>query len=89
MTDFGVAKIVIQSGDVAAHMEKKLASILPKVTATHDTSATDGLSTIDLSIAENLLIRDELLAFCKGAIANNLKPEVRKDASWLSRALTE
>ena len=69
--------MLLHSKDVATHMQQKLLAILPKVAGTHDTSSTDGLPPINLSIAENLLLRDELLDFAKDAIAKNLKPEVR------------
>lgn len=72
--------MLLQSNDVATHMQKKLLDILPKVAGAHSMSSTDRLPPIDLSVAENLLLRDELLDFAKDAIAKNLKPEVRLDS---------
>lgn len=72
--------MLLHSKDVATHMQQKLLAILPKVAGTHSASSTDGLPPIDLSIAENLLLRDELLDFTKDAVAKNLKPEVTLDS---------
>lgn len=56
-------------------MKQKLLAILPKISGAHDTKTPSGLDKIDLSVAENLLLRNELLAFCKDTIAEDLKPE--------------
>jgi hypothetical protein len=64
------------SSNVSLHMKQKLLAILPKISGAHDTKTPGGLDKIDLSVAENLLLRNELLAFCKDTIAEDLKPEV-------------
>ena len=66
----------IEPSKISAHMSEKLLAILPKVSGTHASSQIV-TPPIDLSLAENLLLRDELLAFSKDAIANDLKPKVR------------
>ena len=66
----------LEPSRISKHMSEKLLAILPKVTGTHASSQTV-IPPIDLSLAENLLLRDEFLAFFKDAIANDLKPKVK------------
>lgn len=73
----------MEPSKISAHMSEKLLAILPKVSGTHASSQIV-TPPIDLSLAENLLLRDELLAFFKDAIAIDLKPKVRvtKRSNW-------
>ncbi len=68
--------MLIESNNVSIHMHQKLLSILPKVATAHNATSSNGRPVIDLSVAENLLLRDEILALCKDAIANEFRPEV-------------
>lgn len=69
--------MLLESSNPSVHMGKKLLAILPKVAAAPNALPSDGpTKLIDLSIAENLLLRPELLAICKDAIANDLEPQV-------------
>lgn len=73
----------MEPSKISAHMSEKLLAILLKVSGTHASSQIV-TPPIDLSLAENLLLRDELLAFFKDAIAIDLKPKVRvtKRSNW-------
>ena len=61
---------------VSRHMAKKLQTILPRLAGSHPPSSLDGPIPIDLSIAENSLLRDETLALIKDSINSEIKPEV-------------
>ena len=76
----------MEPSKISAHMSEKLLAILPKVSGTHASSQVV-TPPIDLSLAENLLLRDELLALFKDAIANDLNPKVRvsKRSNWNRR----
>ena len=68
--------MLVESSNISNHMSRKLLAILPKLgTASHG-SSSDTPTKIDLSLAENLILRDELLVFCKDAIAHELRAEV-------------
>jgi hypothetical protein len=73
-------KMLFGSSNISLHMKQKLLAILPKLGGARHTKTPGGLDKIDLSVAENLLLRDELLAFCKDTIAEDLKPEVSPES---------
>lgn len=62
---------------LSARMSDNIVNILPKIAATITERTATGLVKIDLSTAENWLLRPELLALCKDAISRHLRPEVR------------
>lgn len=58
-------------------MSSNIAAILPKIAATIAERTSTGPTKIDLSTAENWLLRPELLVLCKDAISRNLTTDVR------------
>lgn len=58
-------------------MNDTISAILPKIAATiTERTSIGGLAKIDLSTAENWLVRPELVALCKDAISQNLTASV-------------
>ena len=53
-----------------------VAMIMPKIRGAVAERANKTSSNIDLSTAENWLIREEVLEICRTAIQDNLKPKV-------------
>ena len=51
-------------------------AIIPKIKAAVADRSKPATSNIDLSTAENWLIRPELIEICKSAISENLQAEV-------------
>jgi hypothetical protein len=62
--------------NISQHMSRKLQTLLPKIAGSHGASAPDGVPTVDLSIAENYLLRNEFLSLIKEALTNDLQPKV-------------
>jgi hypothetical protein len=51
-------------------------AIMPKIKGALEQRMKQNNTNIDLSTAENWLIREELVDICKGAIADRLQPAV-------------
>lgn len=62
---------------LSGRMSSNIVAILPKVAATIAERTLTGAVKIDLSTAENWLLRPELLAMCKDAVFRNLTKDVR------------
>ena len=62
--------------DMSSRGSANVDEIMPKITATVAERSKPQTSNIDLSTAENWLIRPEVIEICKVAIAENLCPEV-------------
>lgn len=62
---------------LSARMSSNIVAILPKIAATIAERTSTGPTKIDLSTAENWLLRPELLTLCKDAISRNLTADVR------------
>lgn len=63
---------------LSARMSGNIAAILPKIASTIAERTSNGPAKIDLSTAENWLLRPELLALCRDVISRNLTTDVRK-----------
>ncbi|MCJ1271570.1 hypothetical protein MMC22_011472 [Lobaria immixta] len=61
---------------LSARMSGNIAAILPKIASTIAERTTNGPAKIDLSTAENWLLRPELLALCRDVISRNLTTDV-------------
>lgn len=61
--------------NVSRHMGTKLQILLPRLACSHST-LVDGIHSIDLSIAENALIGEEVLVMAKEAVAKSLTLKV-------------
>lgn len=61
--------------NVSQDMAAKLQAILPALAA-HGGPSSDGVPTVNLSIAENELIQDELLGLTKKAVNERLQLKV-------------
>ena len=68
--------MLVETSNISKHISRDLLTILPKLATASHGSSSDALRKIDLSLAENLILRDELLVFCKDAIAHELRAEV-------------
>jgi hypothetical protein len=75
----------MDQSDTSRQMRTKLLAILPKVAAAHDAFTVEGLVKIDLSLAENLVLREELLVFCKDSISNGLTSEASSEINPTSK----
>ncbi|KAJ6093083.1 1-aminocyclopropane-1-carboxylate synthase 7 [Penicillium sp. IBT 16267x] len=64
--------------NVSRHMGTKLQNLLPKLAGSQQT-APDGIHSIDLSVAENVLLGREMLAMAKEAVGKSLN---LKDLSY-------
>lgn len=66
-----------ESSGLSTRMNDTISAILPKIAATiTERTSTGGFAKIDLSTAENWLLRPELVALCKDAISQNLTASV-------------
>ena len=63
-------------GGLSSRMSNVIASMLPKIAVTVSERSSTGPPKIDLATAENWLVRRELIAILKEAVARNLDPEV-------------
>lgn len=54
---------------VSDHMSKKLQAILPAIAGSHP-HPPEGIPTVDLSLAENVLLGEEVLGLAKAAISD-------------------
>lgn len=71
-------EVMDESSGLSTRMNDTIAAILPKIAATiTERKSTGGVAKIDLSTAENWLLRPELVVLCKDAISQNLKASVR------------
>lgn len=70
----------MDSSNISHHMSKKLQTLLPKFSGSHASLPGDP-PAIDLSVAENDLLREEILALFKESINNDLKPKVI-ESNW-------
>lgn len=61
---------------LSTRMRNIIATVMPKIAATVAQKTSTSHSVVDLATAENWLVRDELLAIFKEAIARDLIPEV-------------
>jgi hypothetical protein len=61
--------------NVSRHMGTKLQNLLPKLAGSQQT-APDGIHSIDLSVAENVLLGREILAMAKEAVGKSLNLKV-------------
>ena len=63
---------------ISRHMARKLQIILPRLADARIEAPSNGPPPIDLSMAENHLLRDEILALVKESINENFGPEVSR-----------
>ncbi|KAL3448144.1 pyridoxal phosphate-dependent transferase [Aspergillus insuetus] len=62
--------------NVSEQMSSKLKAIIPAINASHGGSPADDIvPAVDLSLAENDLLREEILALAKNSLTNHLKPK--------------
>ncbi|KAI9647502.1 hypothetical protein NHQ30_003887 [Ciborinia camelliae] len=64
------------ANNLSSRMIHSMQYILPKLAATSHDLGNGGVTPINLSIAENLVIRDELVEICKDAVKEKLAPDV-------------
>ena len=61
---------------LSSRMESIIATVLPRIAVTVAERSSAGPPKIDLSTAENWLVRRELLGICKEAFAQDVNVEV-------------
>ncbi|KAF7872251.1 hypothetical protein EAF04_003175 [Stromatinia cepivora] len=64
------------ANNLSSRMTQSMQYILPKLAATSHDLGDEKVTPINLSIAENLVIRDELVDICKEVIKEELVPDV-------------
>ena len=67
----------VDSSGILVRMKSTVAAILPQISSTIAERTLPGHARIDLSTAENWLLRPELVKICQDAIADTLTAKVK------------
>lgn len=62
--------------NISNHMSKKLQAILPAIGGSHQLP-TGGLAPVNLSLAENVLLREEVMTLVKASIRDTMTSKVK------------